>query len=88
VRLDDKNIYVSNYLREISIPVTDIKDVKEVNWVNHRRVTIYLKSNSEFGQAIKFIPTALFAFWSEAFSGSVDHPVVYELRRLAALEGR
>lgn len=79
VRLDDKYLYVSNYLLEISIPLADIKEVTENRWINIHPVTIHLRSNSVFGDAIKFMPTRRFALWS-------SHPVVAELKQLAGLE--
>lgn len=77
VSVDDNFLYVSNYQKEIAIPLSDIDDVTENLWVNIHPVTIHLKSSSEFGEKIVFMPTArYFAFFS-------SHPVVSELRELA-----
>ena len=76
VSVDDNFLYVSNYLKEIAIPLSDIHDVTENRWVNIHPVTILLKSSSEFGDKIVFMPTArFFAFFS-------SHPVVSELKEL------
>ena len=77
VRVDDNFLYVSNYLKEVAIPLSDIYDVTENRWINIHPVTIHLKSPSEFGDKIIFMPkTRVFAFFS-------SHPVVNELKRLA-----
>jgi hypothetical protein len=77
VSVDDDFLYVSNYIKEISIPLSNIEDVTENRWINIHPVTIHLKSPSEFGDKIIFMPKVrVFAFFS-------SHPVVAELRELA-----
>ena len=77
VSIDSNHLYVSNYLREISIPLSEISDVTENLWINSHPVTIHLRAFSEFGDKIVFIPKIrMFAFFS-------SHPVVSELMELA-----
>ena len=77
VSVDDDFLYVSNYRKEIAIPLSEIYDVTENVWVNIHPVTIHLRSPSEFGDKIVFMPTTrFFAFFS-------PHPVVNELKELA-----
>lgn len=77
VSVDDNFLYVSNYLKEIAVPLSEIYDVTENLWINIHPVTIHLRSPSEFGDKIVFMPkTRLFAFFS-------SHPVVDELKELA-----
>ena len=77
VSVDNNFLYVSNYIKEIAIPLSEIHDVTENRWVNIHPVTIRLKSSSEFGDKIVFMPTVrFFAFFS-------SHPVVSELKELA-----
>jgi hypothetical protein len=77
VSVDDNFLYVSNYLKEVSIPLSEIDDVTENVWINIHPVTIHLNSPSEFGDKIIFMPTVrFFAFFS-------SHPVVNELKKLA-----
>jgi hypothetical protein len=77
VSVDDNFLYVSNYLKEISIPLSEIYDVTENVWINSHPVTIHLSSPSEFGDKIIFMPkTRFFALFS-------SHPVVKELKVLA-----
>ena len=77
VSVDDRFLYVSNYLKEIVLPLSEIRDVTENVWINTHPVTIHLRSPSEFGDKIVFMPkTRVFAFFS-------SHPVVEELKHLA-----
>ncbi|HEX8129309.1 MAG TPA: hypothetical protein VF527_09425 [Pyrinomonadaceae bacterium] len=80
VSVDENFLYVSNYLKEISIPLSDIDDVTENVWVNIHPVTIHLKSPSAFGDKIRFMPKVRFALFS-------SHPVVGELKELARSKG-
>jgi len=77
VSVDDDFLYVSNYLKEIVIPLSEIYDVTENVWVNIHPVTIRLKTPSEFGEKIVFMPTVRF------FALFSSHPVVTELKELA-----
>ena len=82
VSVDDNYLYVSNYFKEIAIPLTEIYDVTENVWLQMHPVTIHLRSPSEFGNKIVFMPKArMFAFFS-------SHPVVNELKALAGRETR
>jgi hypothetical protein len=81
VSVDENFLYVSNYVKEISIPLSQIQDVTENRWLNSHPITIHLRSPSEFGDKIVFMPKVRFlAFWS-------SHPVVSELRTLARSRG-
>lgn len=80
VNIDDEFLYVSNYLKEISIPLSNIDDVTENRWINIHPVKIHLKSPSEFGDKIIFMPKVrVFSFFS-------SHPVVAELQELARVK--
>jgi hypothetical protein len=80
VSVDDNFLYVSNYFKEISIPLSNIYDVTENRWINIHPVTIHLKSPSEFGDKIIFMPKVrVFSFFS-------SHPVVAELKELARVK--
>jgi hypothetical protein len=77
VRVDSKYLYVSNYLRETSIPFSNVKDVTENRWVNYHPVTIHFQDATEFGDKIRFMPKLrYFGFWR-------SHPIVGELKQLA-----
>jgi hypothetical protein len=76
VRIEDSAIYVSNYLKEIRIPFDAVADVTENRWINIHPVTIHLRSTTEFGDRITFMPKIRIFSWR-------SHPVVAELRELA-----
>lgn len=80
VRADRQQLFVSNYLKEISIPFNGIRDVTQNRWLNIRPITIYFSYVTEFGDRITFMPKRRFAiqFWRA-------DPLVDELKRLAGL---
>ena len=74
VRMDDTALYISNYSREIIVPLGNVAEVTENRWLNIHPVTIELHSDTDFGSRIVFMPKVRwFAFWS-------SHPVVEEIR--------
>ena len=77
VRLDATALHVSDYSRQIAVPLAEIESVSENWWMSHHPVTIHLRHNTEFGRKITFIPKfRLLPFWR-------THPIVNELRTLA-----
>jgi len=77
VRLDGGRLFVSNYLRESSVPLAMIDEVTENRWLNIRPVTLRFRGATDFGDRICFMPKARwFPFWR-------PHPIVEELRQLA-----
>ena len=61
VSFDGDFLCVSNYLKEVKIPISNIDHVKETRgtyWrIPRRRVIVTLKHPSEFGRTIKFVPS-------------------------------
>jgi hypothetical protein len=80
VRADEQQLFVSNYLREICIPLSVVRDVKQNRWLNIRPITIYFGDVTEFGDRATFMPKRRIA----VRLGRVD-PVVDELKQLAGL---
>jgi hypothetical protein len=78
VRMDERQLYVSNYIQEIHIPFSAITEVKQNRWINSRPITIYFRDATQFGDKVTFMPKQRIQFWS------VD-PVVNELKQLAGL---
>jgi hypothetical protein len=78
IRADERWLYVSNYLRETSVPFSAIADVRQNRWLNTKPITIYFKDATEFGDKVTFMPKQRLQFWS-------DDPTVNELRKLAGL---
>jgi hypothetical protein len=78
VRVDGNALYVSNFRKEIVVPLTFIESVTENRWINVHPVTIHFRGDTEFGRKISFMPKSrVMFFWS-------SHPVVDELRRMVA----
>jgi hypothetical protein len=75
VRIDDKALYISNYSREIIVPLANVADVSENRWINIDPVTIQFHSETEFGSHITFMPRIR---WFGAWS---SHPVVDEIQQ-------
>ncbi len=80
VRLDGSTLLVSDYRREIRIPLRDVEAVTELRWVNIHPVTLHLRRPSDFGERIVFMPPTR---W---FMGWLPHPLVQELRDLVHQE--
>lgn len=77
ISIDDHNLYILNYTKEISVPLSEIRDVTQNRWLTGEMVTIHLESPSEFGCKIRFFPKSRFFSFGE-------HPVVRELKALAS----
>ena len=77
VSVDADFLYVSNFIKEIKIPLSEIYDVTEIVWLRGHPVTIHLKKPSEFGLKITFMPK------SQGFKFFKPHPVVPELKEMA-----
>ncbi|MGB7745704.1 MAG: hypothetical protein WBN75_00235 [Verrucomicrobiia bacterium] len=76
VRTDGSAIYVSNYFKEVRIPLDAVREVSENRWINIHPVTIHFRHDTPFGDRVVFMPTIRFFSWR-------SHPVVRELRELA-----
>ena len=78
VRMDERQLYVSNYGHEIYIPFSSITDVRQNRWKNSRPIAIYFRVATAFGNKVRFMPKQRIRFWR------ID-PVVNELKQLAGL---
>jgi len=78
VQLRDGHLYASNYFSEIEIHPSDITEVTQNRWVKLRPITIRLRTPSELGQRLSFMPPVriIFRFW-------IQDPIVEELRAFA-----
>ncbi len=74
--LDDNILYVSNYRKEIAVPLSNIDKI--LRFGDIRPTIIYLRTPSEFGKKINFYPNIT------VISGL--NPIVEELKELAKLE--
>ncbi len=78
VETDGEFLYVSNYGREIAVPLAEVAGVWEMRWMQPYWMTIRLNYASEFGDRIIFIPPFRWgAFW-------LPNPLVDELLDMAS----
>jgi hypothetical protein len=80
IYIDDRNLYVSDYRVEETIPLTNVTRVTEFYFSEPRRVTIHFKEPTIFGRKIVFMATYRFS----PFAGFTSHPIVSELRRMVS----
>ena len=57
VDVDDSYLYVSNYLKEIKIPLSDVEHAGKPDGSSHQRIKIFLRSPSVFGDVLVFMPS-------------------------------
>ena len=79
VRLRNGTLYVSNYLRQIEVPLSCVVNVTEDRWTNIHPVTIHFRHVTPFGKQVVFAPSARLGPFRRS------HPVVAYLKRLAGL---
>jgi len=76
VRIQEGHLAISNFLREIYVPFSEISDVTENRMINIHPVRIYFHHETNFGPSIVFMPAK--RGWPFGKS-----PVVAELKRLS-----
>jgi hypothetical protein len=82
VVMTEGELRISNYRREIVVPLTDLDEVTENRWVNLHPVTVQFVRRTDFGHGIVFMPIRRpFALFS-------SHPIVAELRAAVAAAKR
>jgi hypothetical protein len=77
VRTDDEALYISNFRREIKVPVAEIESVAVEGWSTSQVVKVTFRSDTAFGRNIVFMPKL-------RFMALGDPPVVAELQHLGA----
>lgn len=73
-------LYITDFKNTIRIPLSEIVQVTENEWIPGRLVWIHFRHPTEFGKKIMFIP---------AIRGVLPfqpHPIVFELKSLAGME--
>jgi hypothetical protein len=82
VVMTDSELRISNYRREIVVPLSEVDEVTVNRWVNLHPVTVQFARRTDFGHRIVFMPKARpLGFFSA-------HPIVGELRAAAAIAKR
>jgi hypothetical protein len=83
VRLDDGTLRISNYLKQIRVPLSDLAAVSEkrlVGFAGPYRIILQFRRRTDFGDSIAFLPKAL---WRTARKSSDlwgPHPDAEALR--------
>ena len=80
VEIDQSYLYMSNYIKTVQVPFSQIEEVTESRLINIHPVWVKFKTPTEFGSTIVFMP--YFHFGSIFM---MSHPVVAKLRELARL---
>src|ERR1044071_2276971 len=77
VYLKGDSLSISNYLKRVEIPLSNVDSVEASSWWGWqpRTITLYLKTSSEFGDRIVFVPR---------LGGMEAGEIAEELRNLAA----
>jgi hypothetical protein len=76
-RLDGGTLYVSDYFREIAVPLREIAGVNENIFPKTYGITVHFRQPTLFGTSIDFLPVRrLYPGW--------ENPIVTELKALAA----
>jgi hypothetical protein len=73
VAMDERWLYVSNYIREIRVPLEEINAVWDNRWIDGGLITVGFSRDTELGSRIAFIPRMR---WWGSFR---PHPVVAEI---------
>ena len=82
VSIDGSSLVISNYLKEIVVPLQELESVSENRWINIHPVTLAFRRETDFGRSVVFMPRMR---W---FSFLSSHPVVDELCTAAGLATR
>lgn len=75
VTILDQEMIVSNYIKKVRIPLSDICEIKHKFLANKHRIELKLKKSSTFGSSILFIPAGV--WWPYK-----THPLVDEIKSL------
>jgi len=74
VRADEDSLYISDFAREITVPLNDVALVSMSRWAKRSPVTLYFTMETPFGKSIAFLPESKeVAFWR-------SHPGIDALR--------
>ena len=85
VSIDENTLYVSNFRREVAVPLTEIVGARENQWVhvgNRNLIKIELRAACALGKTVTFVPTGVAP--RNRFGTTKTHPIVAELQAIAA----
>jgi len=78
VVMTERELRISNYRREIVVPLSEVDEVTEIRWLSVHPVTVQFVRRTDFGHRVVFMPT------SRPFALFSSHPIVAELRAAVA----
>ena len=78
VSIDDEFLIVSNFKKEVGIPLSQIRSIEENVWILPRKITIRLSESSVFGEKITFLG------YHQPFLFFKPHPALEEIRTKVA----
>ena len=81
VKLDGATLVISNYRHDITVPVSEIADVRQNRLINLRPVTITFRKKTPFGRVVTFMPRMSLGLFSDA-------DIVTRLRSLVGPEAK
>jgi hypothetical protein len=77
VLISGGDLIISNYAREVRVPLARIRRISEGRFQNPRSKRLVFNKDIRFGASVLFMPTQRFLWpWQE-------HPIASELRRLS-----
>ncbi len=77
VRLVDDELHISNYLRQVVVPLRHVVSVRQRHWLSTTDIVVEFDRDIGFGTTVRFIPndlSGMFGWWT-------DGTVVRRLRR-------
>ena len=80
VSIEDTDLVISNYIKTIRVPLSQIQSVSENFFFSPKLIWITFKTPTTFGRKIKFIPVISLRDFFCAFR---SHSIVKELRELS-----
>jgi hypothetical protein len=83
VSVDESFVYVAGFRKEIRIPLSEVERVEESSMQRPKQITLRLKSPSEFGSKVVFVPRQ--RFFESIRKG---HPLVDELRAMISAQNQ
>ncbi len=76
VSVDGDSLRISNYFREIRVPLREVEAIAGGRWPNQQRITIVFRAQTEFGRKIVFQPQSVMLYPRQ------EHPAAEELRAI------
>ena len=83
VSVDKDVLVVKNFTRVITVPLRNVKHIRESRLMRPKTISVTVYPPTEFGEKITFIPKAKFQVTFNLFS---EHPIVMKLRELTGVQ--